>query len=429
MMLSLYRAATVVFGPLIRWHLARRRGRGKEDPVRFRERLGFPGGPRPEGGLVWLHAASVGESLSILPLIERLLEDRPGLQVLVTTGTVTSADLLAKRLPNRARHQYVPVDRPAWVARFLDHWHPDLALWSESEFWPNLMRETAERGIPMALLNGRISDRSFSNWRRFPRSTARLLSGFRLCLGQTPGDAERLRRLGAQGIDCVGNLKYAAPPLPDSPATRDALVTAVGNRPLWLLASSHAGEEALAGRVHLELMPAHPHLLTLIAPRHPQRGNEVAAELSDLGLRVVRRSEGMLPNSQTDIYLADTIGELGLFYRMCRVVLIGKSLVGQGGQNPLEPARLGCAVLHGPHMDNFAAIRDDLAEAGGAVPVAGEAELRQAVDRLLRVPADADALGRAAQSVADGKAEVLDRVVDRLAPLLDPIAGRGDAAA
>ena len=242
MIFSLYRGLTRIGGPLIDLYLARRLKRGKEHPARFPERKGIAGQERPAGPLVWLHAASVGEAVSMLPIVEAL-QGRGGLTVLVTTGTVTSAAMMADRLPEGAIHQFVPVDRPAWVQRFLDHWRPSLALWVESEFWPNLLTETARRKIPLVLLNGRVSDRSFRRWRKMPDFIGGLLSGFALCLGQTEEDARRLAALGAPKTACLGNLKFAAPALPADAVALAGLIETLGRRPCWLAASTHAGEE------------------------------------------------------------------------------------------------------------------------------------------------------------------------------------------
>ena len=429
MMLSLYRAATVLATPLVRLYLAARMARGKEDKARFGERLGHPGRPRPDGPLVWAHAASIGESLSMVPLVERLLGERPGLGVLLTTGTVTSAAMMAGRLPEGAFHQYVPVDRLGYVRRFLDHWRPDLVLWAESEFWPNLVAEPAARGVPMVLVNGRVSPSSFSGWRRAPGLIARLLGGFALCLGQAEIDAERLRRLGARNARSVGNLKFASPPLPADRKALDHLSAALGERPRWLAASTHPGEETLAAGVHRRLVADHPGLLTIVVPRHPERGAAIAAELRAGGHTVALRSAGEPIRAATDIYLADTLGELGLFFRLADVVFMGKSLVPLGGQNPIEPARLDCALIHGPHMANFAEMAARMKETGAAEEVADEAALAVAVAHLLD---DADRRRRrieAARAFADAEVDVLDRVMTELAPFLDalPRAG-GDRA-
>ncbi|MTJ79875.1 MAG: 3-deoxy-D-manno-octulosonic acid transferase [Telmatospirillum sp.] len=417
MILSLYRGLTTLGGPLIAYYLERRMAKGKEDRVRFDERRGVSAIARPAGMLIWLHAASVGESVSMLPVIGRL-QARPRTTVLVTTGTVTSAEVMAGRLPEGAIHQYVPVDRLPWVRRFLDHWCPDLALWSESEFWPNLLVETADRHIPLILLNGRISDRSFASWRRQPRLIRRLLSGFALCLGQTPADAERLRALGAANVLCRGNLKFAAPPLPADGQSLRELETQLGDRPRWLAVSTHAGEESAAARVHRDLAGRFPGLLTIIVPRHPNRGGDIAAELSAMGMRVAQRALGEMADERTDILLADTLGELGLFIRVAPIVFVGKSLVGQGGQNPLEPARLGASVIFGPHMDNFLDIARRMEEFGAAEKVADEEALVRAVATRLDDPPLVRKGGELARSFADTEDGVLDAVLDELSPWL-----------
>lgn len=412
MILRLYRTLTTLGAPLIDFYLERRLRRGKEDPVRFPERKGIPGRARPAGPLVWLHAASVGEAVSMLAVVEAL-QGRNGLTVLVTTGTVTSAAMMAERLPEGAIHQFVPVDRTAWVRRFLDHWRPDLALWVESEFWPNLLNETARRKIPLVLLNGRISERSYRRWSKMPGFIGELLSGFVLCLGQTDADAQRLADLGAARTACYGNLKFAAPVLPADPEELAALLRALGDRPRWLAASTHAGEEALAARVHKALNIRD--LVTIIVPRHPNRGAEILAELVALDSRTTLRSRG---GPIENIYIADTMGELGLFYRAAPLVLMGKSLIGQGGQNPLEPARLGASVLFGPHMGNFADISSRMIEAGAASKVAGEGDLVAALAERIADPARVEAEGKKAQSFASAEDGVLAAVIEAIEPLL-----------
>jgi 3-deoxy-D-manno-octulosonic-acid transferase len=412
MIFGLYRLLTTLGGPLIRGYLQRRLARGKEDPARFEERMGKAGLPRPAGGLVWLHAASVGEAVSMLPVVEAL-QKRAGLTVLVTTGTVTSAAMMKGRLPEGAIHQFVPVDRIAWVRRFLDHWRPDLALWVESEFWPNLLAETAKRNIPLVLLNGRISARSFRRWLKMRGFIGRLLSCFVLCLGQTEEDARRLATLGATKTVCLGNLKFAAPALPVDAAALAALMTELGDRPRWLAASTHAGEEVLAGRVHKAL--ASTGLVTLIVPRHPDRGALIAAELEAIGLRPTRRSLGQPIG---DVHIADTMGELGLFYRAAPLVFIGKSLIGEGGQNPLEPARLGASVLFGPHMENFADIAHRMQVAGAAKQVAAEGDLVAALERRLADPALVAAEGEKAKAFASAEDGVLVAVIEAISPWL-----------
>ena len=421
MMLRLYRGATVAAGPLIGLYLRRRRARGKEDPARFAERFGAPGRARPPGPLVWVHAASVGESVSILPLIERLLARRADLSALVTTGTVTSARLMAERLPERALHQFAPIDRPDAVARFLDHWRPGLALWTESEFWPNLMTETGRRGVPRVLVNARMSAGSFARWRRFRGLIAPLLAGFDLCLAQNEAEAARLRALGARRVEAPGNLKAAAPPLPVDEAALDAMRAALGARPLWLAASTHPGEEAIVAAAHREIAAARPDLLTIIAPRHPERGPEVAKLIAAAGLAVARRGAGEAITPGTAVYVADTLGELGLFYRLAGVALIGGSLTPHGGHNPLEPARLDCALIHGPHMTNFKDDAAAFAEAGAAEAVADASALARAVAALLDDAGERRRRAEAGARIARAEARALDRVEAALAPYVDAL--------
>ncbi len=424
MMPMLYRGLTVAAGPLIGLYLLRRRAAGKEDAARFGERRGRAGAPRPPGPLVWVHAASVGEATSAVPLIGRVLARRGDAHALMTTGTVTSARLMADRLPDRALHQYVPVDRPDAVRRFLDHWRPDLALWIESEFWPNLIGETQGRGVPCVLVNARMSERSYARWRRLRGLIAPLLGGFEVCLAQDAREAERLRSLGAGAVRSVGNLKSAAAALPADAAALAALEAATGGRPVVVAASTHPGEEAIVGAAHRSLKPDHPGLLTIVVPRHPARGAEIAAELAAAGLAVSVRSRGDPIAAATDIYLGDTLGELGLFYRAADVAFVGGSLVPHGGQNPLEPARLDCAVVHGPHMLNFAAVTEAFATAGAAAVVGDADDLAGAVAVLLDDAALRERRCARARAVAAAEAGALDRIEAEIAPYVDALPRR-----
>ena len=419
---SLYRRLTRPLPPLVLPYLHRRRCRGKEDGARLRERRGLSAAPRPPGALVWVHAASVGEATAVLRLIERLLATRPGIEVLVTTGTVASAELLAHRLPPRTRHQFVPVDLPGWVERFLGHWQPDLALWVESELWPNLVLATHALGIPMMLVNARLSARSYRRWRRWPGLIVPMLEAFALCLAQDGEQAGRLRALGAREVATLGDLKAEGAALPADPAQLRQLRREIGARPLWLAASTHEGEEEIAAAVHLRLAADHPRLLTIIAPRHPARGDAVAAMLASRGLRAARRSRGEPVAEASDIYLADTMGELGLFYRLAGIAFIGGSLTPKGGHNPFEPARLDCAVLHGPDMSNCAAMSAALAAAGAAETVHDAEELARAVSRLIRDPGLRAARAAAGAGAAAAGSGVADAVLGRLAPWLDRLA-------
>ena len=379
-----YRCASLLATPVVNAWLAHRRRRGKEDRARFGERLGRPGLPRPEGRLVWMHAVSVGESLSLLPLVDGLRAALPDIRVLITSGTVTSAQLLRARLPADVLHQFAPVDRPGAVRQFVGHWRPDLAVWVESELWPNLILETAARGVPMILVNGRMSDRSATRWRRAPHLSRPLLAAFAYVLAQTETDAARFRVLGAPHVAVRGNLKNDAPPLPADEDTVTALREAVGGRPCWAATSTHEGEEEAVAEAALDLRETFPDLLTILAPRHPERSTSITDLLERRGLATARRSSGAALTPTNAVYLVDTLGELGLVYRLADIAFIGGSLSPHGGHNPLEPARLDCALLAGPHTENFAEAFAALESADAIGRVRDAGTLAGAVRALLQ---------------------------------------------
>lgn len=413
--LKLYRAASWASAPVARMMLRQRLKQGKEDPARMRERTGEAGRARPSGPLFWIHGASVGESLSVLPLVARLKADDPERHVLVTTGTVTSARLMAERLPAGAIHQFIPVDHPRFVRGFLDHWRPDGAIFVESEFWPNLLIETRRQARFMALVNGRVSPKSFEEWKSKPQSIRYLLSQFDLLIAQDRQNAERLAALSGRDVASYGNLKNAATPLPGDVLEETRLLADLDGRPFWLAASTHPGEEESIFAAHRALKAELPGIVTLLAPRHPERGEEIAALAATQGVAARRRSKGEKIDRRTDIYLADTLGELGLFYRLSNAAFVGGSLVEKGGHNPLEPARLGCAILHGPHIFNFVETYADIRGAGGAALVRNERELAAAVKRLLADQKTCQAMADAARGAAEENAErVLSDVVGAL---------------
>ena len=391
--------------------LRRRAAAGKEDANRIAERRGIAGMPRPEGPLVWFHAASVGESLALLELTRRLGEDEPDLHILVTTGTVSSAEIMASRLPDHAMHQYVPLDAQLWVARFLDHWRPDLAVWTESELWPTLVTETDARGVPMILVNARMSRRSHDRWRFGLRGAVRdLLGRFRAAHVQDAVTAGYLIRLGlpAERMEVTGTLKEGAAALPYDESERAEFASRLGGRPVWLAASTHEGEDTAVIAAHGQTLRNNPRLLLILAPRHPQRADAIEAELQAGDWSYVRRSRDEPVDADTQVYLADTLGEMGLWYRIAPISFVGGSLVKVGGHNPFEPAALGSAILHGPHVANFADIYQRLTDAQAARQVEGSDELAQAVNFLLN-PERAAMMANAAWEVSSAGANVTDR--------------------
>lgn len=414
--LRLYRGGSALLAPFVGVFLRRRAARGKEEPTRLGERRGEATQRRPAGRLAWMHGASVGEALSLLPVAERLVQR--GLTVLITSGTVTSARLIERRLPAGAIHQFVPVDVPRYVRRFLDHWRPDLALIAESELWPNLIVEADRRNIPMVLVNARMSERSFTRWQRLLPMIGALLGRFDLCLAQTADDAERLSRLGAPRVGVAGNLKFDAPAPPADPLRVSALKGLVGGRPVWVAASTHPGEEEQIVAVHGALQTHFPGLLTIIAPRHPQRGGDIAAIAADAGLRAAMRSRGLEPDGATDVYVADTMGELGLFYRIAPIVFMGGSLVPHGGQNPIEPGKLGAAILHGPHVHNFTEVFAALDRDGGSLAVADAQGLANALGRTLADTPRLRAMSRAAAETVERLGGAVDRTLLAVDPFL-----------
>ncbi|MBN8969191.1 MAG: 3-deoxy-D-manno-octulosonic acid transferase [Rhizobiales bacterium] len=416
MPLQLYRRASALAAPLVGPVVGRRLKQGKEDPARLGERRGIAGLARPEGPLIWIHGASVGEVLAAAGLIERLREFN--VRILLTSGTVTSAAIAAKRFPPDVIHQYVPFDSPRFVARFLDHWRPGLALFIESDLWPNLLLSSAERRIPMVLINGRMSQRSFPRWRRARGTISTLLGCFDLCLAQSDLDAERFSALGCPNVVTSGNLKLDVAAPPADPVRLDELRAAVRGRNVIVAASTHPGEEEIIRDAHRRLAAGIPSLLSVIVPRHPKRGIAIARMLAESGLQVALRSRNELPSAHTDIYIADTIGELGLFYRLAPVVFMGGSLVAHGGQNPIEAIKLGAAILHGPHIFNFTEIYHSLDEAGGALRAENEEEFVKLLGHLSSNPIARQRVVAAAERVMARLGGALGKTLGALEPYL-----------
>lgn len=416
MTLRVYRGLSSAAAPFAPAVIRQRLKRGKEDPERTGERRGLSHDLRPQGPLVWIHGASVGEVLAAAALIERLRA--LNLRILITSGTVTSAAIVAKRFPADVIHQYVPYDSPRFVERFLDHWRPSLALFVESDLWPNLILAGAARRVPMVLINGRMSPRSFPRWRRMSGTISALLGRFDICLAQSQADAERFAALGSRDVVTTGNLKLDVPAPPADPVKLERLRALTRGRPVVVAASTHPGEDEILIAAHRTLSGLFPGLLTVIVPRHPNRGPAIANLVVTAGSRVGLRSREEPLAAATDIYVADTMGELGLFYRLAPIVFMGGSLVAHGGQNPIEAVKLGAAVVHGPHVFNFSEVYEALDGAGGArLADAHEALVRQ-LGQLLAEPDARHAVAGAGGRVVDQLGGALDRTLTALQPYL-----------
>ena len=411
-----YRLLSAALVPLAPALLSHRLRRGKEHPARLKERYGHSEIRRPPGPLVWIHCASVGELLTVIPLIGQIRAREFG--VLCTSGTVTSASIAELRLPSGTIHQFVTLDAPRFVNRFLDHWRPDLALFVESDLWPNLIVTAAERGIPLILVNGRLSEQSYRRWRWAPHTIAALLHSFDLCLAQSAAHAGRYRDLGAPRVSTTGNLKLDVPEPPADANALAALRSAIGGRSVIAGASTHAGEETVLIDTHRRLRNSFPRLLTIIAPRHPDRGRGIVEIARAAQLPVKLRSRGELPDADTDIYVADTMGELGLMYRLAPIVFVGGSLARHGGQNPIEPIKLGAAILHGPHVWNFAEIYAALDEAHGAEQVTDVGKLAVRAGAWLTDAGERAAVVAAARATVATLGGALDRTLAALEPYL-----------
>jgi 3-deoxy-D-manno-octulosonic-acid transferase len=410
--LTLYRAATRALSPLAPLALKRRAAKGKEDGERLNERRGRPAQARPEGELIWIHAASVGESLVALSLADALKTARPAASLLLTSGTATSAKLVAAQAPDGVTHQFIPADRLKYVRGFLGHWRPDLAVFVESELWPNLIVETARTGAKMALVNARMNAASLKNWTRWRRTAAWLLACFDWIGAADARTAEGLTALSGEAVEMAGNLKLEAAPRAPDPGALAAAVAAVAGRPLMLAASTHDGEEALILDAFEKARAIHHEALLILAPRHPERGQALARMVETRALPCARRSQSEDPG-------ADTLGEMGLWFALKpAAVIAGSFKPGIGGHNPVEATRGGAAVISGPHRDSFSDVYDAY-EAHGAVATAADADaLSEAVQAVWRGDGPAVAAGEAALAAMSGGA--LTRTVERLAALLDP---------
>ena len=416
--LSLYRWGGVALYPIVSPYLTFRAAKGKEDRSRRRERYGYAGVPRPAGPLVWFHAASVGETNAVIPLIKEVR--RRGIAVLLTTGTITSAKVVRDRLGTDVIHQYVPLDMKPAISRFLEYWHPDLAIMAESEIWPMTILELGKRHIPQVLVNGRISDRSFPRWKRRLAIADAIFENFALVIAQSELDADRFSTLGALPVLVSGNLKVDTDAPPADSAVLRGYLDQIQGRRTWAAISPFEGEEAAAGEVH-RLLKERTGLLTIVVPRHPERGDVIADMLEAKGLKVARRTRGDALTPETDVFLGDTIGEMGLYLRMTEIAFVGRSLFAEGGQNPLEPAMLGCAVLSGGNVQNFREAYQQLARNGSAKMVRDVEMLAKGVHYLLVNDEMRRQMIEAGQETVQEMRGALRATIKGLEPYINPL--------
>ncbi|MEM9330127.1 MAG: lipid IV(A) 3-deoxy-D-manno-octulosonic acid transferase [Pseudomonadota bacterium] len=389
-----YRTVGLIAYPFMGPFLRFRATKGKEDRKRRYERYGYPSAEKPQGPIIWFHAASVGESMAVIPLIEHV--NSLGINTIMTTGTVTSAQVVRNRLPRGSFHQYVPLDLKPALQRFLDHWKPDMAIFTESEIWPVTMLELAHRNIPRVLVNARMSDKSFKRWKNASGLAEALFDNFSHVIAQSEIDADRFRQLGANPVDVSGNLKVDTDSLPFDERELSLLLNRIGERPCWVACSTHEGEEEAVGKIHVHLKKRIPSLLTIIVPRHPDRAPGITSMLEENKLKVARRSANMTINPDTDVYMGDTIGEMGLFLRMAHVAFVGKSLKSSGGQNPLEPAMTGTPIISGQAVHNFREAYNNLLSTGAVRLVSDEKMLAANVEYLLKNPSERKRMASAA---------------------------------
>lgn len=416
-----YKILTSVFTPLISGWLYIRRAQGRESKQRFRERFGYSILSRPKGTLLWIHAASVGEANSVMRLIEQLQTRFLDIHILLTTGTVTSAQLIEKRNLKNVIHQFVPVDTPEATNRFLRHWRPDIGLWVESELWPNLVINAKSRSCFMMIVNGRMSAKSYNSWQKYAMPIVyKMLGCFELVFAQNESDGQRFRALGAKSVRCVGNLKYDAAPLSCNESDLFILQQAIGTRQIWLAASTHDNEEEQVAKTHKLLIEKHPDLLTVIVPRHPGRGGEIAKMLSAYG-KTALRSNGDKIASETRFYVADTLGELGLFYRLAEIVFMGGSLVKHGGQNPLEAARLRCCIITGKHTENFADMYAEMEKYSICKRIADANEMATKINGLMMDSDELTKMQMVTKEWLRGKSGAAEKIINIISPIFIPV--------
>ena len=376
-----YRFFTYLFYPFAPIYLYFRKIRKKEDSISYREKLSKIEIPREEGFLIWFHVASVGEAMSILPLIESCMEEKKINKILLTSITLSSGKILKKRFNQNAKviHQFLPLDISVWTSKFLEHWKPNLSIFIDSEIWPNLISQISEKKIPLLLINARITKKSFKRWKLIISFAKKIFEKFDLCIVSNKESENFLKILGAKNIKNYGNLKFSNIKNDLNKKLDSDFFNKIKNRKIWCAASTHPTEEILCARSHLKIKESYNNILTIIIPRHIDRIEKIRKELSNLNLKIVLYSKLDQIDINTDILLIDTYGEASIFYNISKYVFVGKStiksLIMDSGQNPIEPARLGCKIFHGPNVSNFVEIYEYLRTLGVTKQVNNSNEL------------------------------------------------------
>jgi len=350
-----YKLLTYLFYIISPIYIFLRKIKKKEDPKRFKEKFSEIRLSRGGGFLVWIHAASVGETISVLPLLEYFEKEKKIKKILFTTVTLSAEEVLRKNIVNykKITHQFLPFDVPKFVNKFLNHWSPNLCIFVDSEIWPNLILNIKEKKIPLLLINGRITKKSFQRWRYLNNFSKKIFQKFDLCIASSKESEDYLNALGAKNIKNFGNLKFASAKNIEIKKFKIDFLNKIKNRKIWCASSTHASEELLCGKVHGEVKKSYSNILTIIIPRHINRIKSVKNDLNNLGLKVILSSDLDQLNDKTDILLINTYGETSKFFNITKNVFIGGSIINRGGQNPIEPSKFGCNIFHGPNINNF----------------------------------------------------------------------------
>ncbi|WP_415320652.1 glycosyltransferase N-terminal domain-containing protein [Candidatus Pelagibacter sp. Uisw_092] len=354
----------------------------KEHPIRFKEKIGFYSKKKIKGKLLWFHGASVGEILSVVPLIEKLEKNKKIRQILITSNTLSSSKILLKLKLKKTVHQFFPIDTNYNTKKFLKYWDPSMAIFIDSEIWPNMIKNVKKRSIPLMLINARITDKSYKRWKIFPLFAKNLFKNFDICLAASLKSKKLLKSLGAKKIEYIGNLKFI-----QSEKSTDSLNNNIGkfffSKKTWCASSTHQAEESMCANVHKKLKIKYKNLVTIIIPRHIDRTNEIIKETKKLGLKIhIHESKTKIDN-KTDIYLVNSFGQTKSFFKICKTVFLGGSMIKHGGQNPLEAARYGCQILHGPNIWNFKEIYNLLQAHGCSNTIRNIKELSNGVEKIL----------------------------------------------